>query len=96
MKFKPMFDKVVIKPDAPKEASEGGILLPPSAMETEAKGIVVAAGLGEQLEDGKIIPMSVKVGDHVLYGKYAGSDIKIDGEDFVILEEESILGIFED
>ena len=95
MKFKPMFDKVVIKPDTADEISQGGIHIPSSAQETPHKGTVVAVGPGERTETGQIIPPGVTVGDQVVYGKYAGSEIRIEGEDYVIVEEESIMGILE-
>lgn len=95
MKFKPMFDKVVIRPADVEETTESGILLPPSAQETPSKGEVVAVGPGTRDETGNITPLLVEVGDHVVYGKYAGSDIEIDGEKLVLLEEESIMGILD-
>jgi chaperonin GroES len=95
MNFKPMFDKVVIKPDDEETMSPGGLHLPPSD-ERPSKGTIVAVGPGTRAEDGTLTPLSVQVGDRIVFGKYAGSDIKIDGEDFVIIEEESILGILEE
>ena len=95
MKFKPMFDKVVIKPYTADEMSQGGIYIPPNAQETPHKGEIVAVGPGARNENGTIIPLGVKVGDQVVYGKYAGSEIKIEGKDYMILEEESIMGIIE-
>lgn len=96
MKFKPMFDKVVIKPDTADEISQGGLYIPPNAQETPHKGEVVAVGPGVRNEEGVITPLEVKVGDKVVYGKYAGSEIRVEGESYIILEEESILGIIVD
>ena len=95
MKFKPLHDKVLIKPDKAEEKTESGLYLPPTSQETPSKGIIVATGPGAKDDQGNTIPLSVKEGDHVVYGKYAGSEIKIDGDSFIILEEESILGIIE-
>lgn len=96
MKFKPLFDKVVIKPDTADEMSQGGIYIPTKAQETPHKGEVVAVGQGSFTDTGEVLPMSVKVGDKVVYGKYAGSEIKIEGEDYVIVEEESIMGVLDE
>lgn len=95
MNFKPMFDKVLIKPDPAEEISPGGIHLAPSTAERPIKGTIVATGPGIARDDGSIIPLAVKVGDRIVFGKYAGSEIRINDEEFLILEEESILGILE-
>jgi chaperonin GroES len=95
MNFKPMFDKLLIKRDDAEEVSPGGILIPEAAEEIPARGVVVAAGAGARTESGQVISMVVRVGDKVVFGKYAGSDIEIDGEKFVIIEEENVMGVFE-
>jgi chaperonin GroES len=74
---------------------QGGIIIPDSAKEKPQEGEVIAAGKGKRLEDGKIIPMEVKVGDRILFGKYSGNDIKIDGEEYLILREDEVLGVIE-
>lgn len=94
MGFKPLFDKLLIKPDPAEEVSKGGILLPDND-EKPCKGVVVAAGEGYRNEDGQILPMDVKVGDHVVFGKYIGTEVEIDGEKFLIIEEENIMGVIE-
>jgi chaperonin GroES len=90
-----MFDKLLIKRDDAEEVSPGGIFIPKGAEEIPARGQVVAAGPGARTETGQVVPMVVKVGDKVVFGKYAGSDIEIDGEKFVIIEEENVMGIVE-
>ena len=89
-----MFDRVVIKPDDAEE-KVGSLYIPGNAQETPQKGEVVAVGPGAHTETGTLVPMSVGVGDRVVYSKYAGSEIKIDGEKYVIVEEENILGTLE-
>ena len=93
MKFQPLHDRVAIKPLKQEEKTTGGIIIPDSAKEKPQKGEVVAVGEGARDTAGKIIPMQVKVGDVVLYGKWGGNDIKIEGEDLMILKENEILGI---
>jgi chaperonin GroES len=88
----PLGDRVIIKPLEPKEVKKGGIIIPETAKEKPQEGEIVAAGKG-RTEDGKLIPMEVKVGDKVLYGKYSGTEIKINDEDYLIMKEEDILGI---
>lgn len=95
MNFKPLFDKLLIKRDDAEEVSPGGIYIPNDAKEIPARGVVVAAGEGARTETGQVIPMTVRVGTKVVFGKYAGSDIEIDGEKFVIIEEENVMGIVE-
>ena len=95
MKFKPLDDRVVIKQSEAEEKTTGGIILPDTAKEKPQIGVVIAAGPGKVLDDGKRGKMAVKKKDEVLYGKYTGSDVEIDGEKYVILRESDILGIVE-
>lgn len=93
MKVKPLGDRVVIEPSEGQEKTKGGIVLPDTAKEKPQEGKVVAVGTGKKTEEGKIIPLSVKVGDKVLYGKYSGTEITVDGEEYLIVKEEDILAI---
>jgi chaperonin GroES len=95
MKFKPLYDKLLIKRDDAEEVSPGGIFIPKAAEETPSKGVVVAAGEGYRTESGALLDLKVKVGDQIIFGKYAGSEVVIDGEKFIIIEEENVLGIIE-
>ncbi len=89
----PLADRVIVKPLEPKEVKKGGIIIPDTAKEKPQEGEIVAVGKGRTTEDGKLIPMEVKVGDKVLYGKYSGTEIKINDEDYLIMKEEDILAI---
>ena len=91
MKLKPLDDRVVVKPLEVEEKTSGGIVLPDTAKEKSTKGEVVAVGSGKLLDNGKRLPMVVKVGDKVLYGKYGGADVKVDGVEYKILSESEIL-----
>jgi chaperonin GroES len=93
--IRPLGDRVLIHPAEAKETMKGGIIIPDSAKEKPQEGAVVAAGPGKILEDGKIRPMSVKKGDKVIYSKYAGSEVKLDGEEYLLMREDDILGIVE-
>ncbi|MCM8823936.1 MAG: co-chaperone GroES [Candidatus Omnitrophica bacterium] len=93
MKIKPLGDRVVIKPSEEKERTKGGIVLPDTAKEKPQEGEIVAVGEGKRSDDGKLIPLSVKVGDKVLYGKYSGTEITINDEDYLIVREDEILAI---
>ena len=95
MKLRPLDDRVVIKPSEAEGKSAGGIILPDTAKEKPQRGKVVAAGPGKVLDDGKRSPMTVKKGDEVIYGKYIGSEVEIDGEDYVVISEKDILGVVE-
>ena len=95
MKFNPLHDRILIKRIEEKETAKGGIIIPDSAKEKQQEGEVVAVGNGRKTEDGKIIPLDVKTGDRILFGKYSGREIKIDNEDFLILKEEEVLGVVE-
>lgn len=90
LKVKPILDRVIIKQD-PAEEMMGALILPESSKDAPKQGTVVAVGPGARLMDGKRLPMQVKLGDHVVYGEFAGHDIRIDGENYVIVEENKIL-----
>ena len=94
-KLRPLHDRVIVKRLEEERVSAGGIVIPDSATEKPTRGKVIAAGAGRILEDGKVRPMSVKEGDTVLFGKYAGQEIKIDGEDLVFLKEDDIVAVIE-
>jgi chaperonin GroES len=91
-KIQPLADRVLIQPLEAEEKTKGGIILPDTAKEKQQEGKVIAAGKG-RVEDGKTIALEVKVGDKVLYGKYSGTEIKVDGEEMLIVKEEDILAI---
>ena len=93
MKLKPLYDRVIIKPSTEPEKTKGGIVLPDTAKEKPQEGEVVAVGGGKKTDDGKAVSLSVKVGDKVLYGKYAGTEITVDGEEYLIVREDEILAI---
>ncbi len=95
MNFRPLHDRVLIEPLEAEEKTAGGIIIPDTAKEKPMEGKVVAAGSGARAEDGSITPMDVKKGDRVLYGKWSGTEVKIDGKDFVIMKESDIMGIVE-
>ncbi|MCS7152037.1 MAG: co-chaperone GroES [Endomicrobia bacterium] len=96
MKVKPLGDRVLVKPLEEKEVKKGNIIIPDTAKEKPQQGEVIAVGKGKVTEDGKLIPMEVKTGDKVLYGKYSGTEIKIDGQEYLILHQDDILGIIEE
>ena len=93
MKVRPLHDRVLIKRVEEQETVRGGIIIPDTAKEKPQEGEVVAAGTGKRLENGTVIPLEVKEGDRVLFGKYSGKEIKVDGNDYLILREDEILGI---
>ena len=93
MKFRPLHDRVLVESLDSEEKTSGGIIIPDTAKEKPQEGKVVAVGPGSKSEDGKITPMDVKVGDHVLFGKWSGTEVKINGEDMLIMKESDILGI---
>jgi chaperonin GroES len=95
MKVKPLHDRVIVKRTEGEEKTKGGIIIPDTAKEKPIEGKVVAAGNGKILESGKTLPMQVKTGDKVLFGKYAGNEIKIDGEEHVIMREDDIIAIID-
>ena len=95
MKFKPLLDRVVLKRIEEENRTAGGLIIPDTAKEKPSQGIVVAVGPGGRDEDGKLVPMTLKEGDKVLFGKWSGTEIKIDGEDLLIMKETDVLGILE-
>lgn len=95
MKMKPLGDRVVVKALEPKEVKKGGIIIPDTAKEKPQEGEVVAVGKGKVADDGKLIAMEVKVGDKVLYGKYSGTEIKIEDVEYIIMSQDDVLGIIE-
>lgn len=95
MKVRPLGDRVLVKPLEVEEKKKGGIIIPDTAKEKPQEGKVIAVGKGKITEEGKVIPLDVKVGDKILFGKYSGNEIKIDDEDYLIVKEEDILGIIE-
>jgi chaperonin GroES len=95
MKIRPLYDRVVVKRVEDTETMKGGLYIPDSAKEKPQEGEVVAIGKGKRLENGTLIELDVHVGDRILFGKYSGSDIKIDGEEYMIMREDEILGILD-
>ena len=95
MNVKPLGDRVIIQPSEGLEKTKGGIFIPDTAKEKPQEGKIMAVGTGKKTEDGKVIPLSVKVGDKVLYGKYSGTNITIDGEEYLIVREEEIVAIIQ-
>ncbi|MDE2039531.1 MAG: co-chaperone GroES [Elusimicrobia bacterium] len=93
MKIQPLGDRVLVKPVEQKETKRGGIIIPDTAKEKPQEGLVVACGKGKTTEDGKLLSMDVKAGDKILYGKYSGSEIKLDDQDYLIMHQDDILGI---
>ncbi len=96
MKIKPLGDRVLVEPAKPEEKVEGGIIIPDTAKEKPQQGKVIAVGPGKRDDSGKLIPMDVNVGDRILYGKYAGNEIKIDGKEYAIMDQSDIYGIIEE
>ena len=95
MKIRPLQDRVIVKRVEEEGKTKGGIIIPDTAKEKPMEGKVIAVGKGKVLDDGKIHPLDVKVGDRVLFGKYSGSEIKIDEEEHLIMREDDILGVIE-
>jgi len=95
MKIKPLGDHILVKRIAEEEKTKGGIVIPDTAKEKPQEGRVMAVGSGKTLDDGTVMPLEVKAGDKILFGKYSGSDIKLEGEEHLILREDDILGIIE-
>jgi chaperonin GroES len=95
MKIRPLHDRVLVKRLEPTEVIKGGIIIPDTAKEKPQEGEVVAVGNGKVLKDGKVLPMNVKVGNKILFGKYSGTDVKIDDQEYLIMREDDILGVLE-
>lgn len=96
MKVKPLGDRILVKQLEPEEKSKGGIILPDTAKEKPKEGRVKAVGRGKLLDNGKVQPLDVKVGDHILFSSYAGTEVKINGEEYLIMKEEDVLAIISD
>jgi len=92
---RPLHDRILVRRMAEEEKTAGGLFIPDSAKEKPQRGEIVAAGKGRVTEDGKVLPLEVKAGDRVLFAKYAGTEIKLSGEDFLMMREEDILGIIQ-
>lgn len=95
MKFRPLHDRVVVKRIEAEEKTAGGIIIPDTAKEKPSQGEVVSVGPGGRDESGKLIPMDVKAGDRVLFGKWSGTDVKIDGVEYLIMKESDIMGVLD-
>jgi len=93
MNIRPLHDRIVVKRIEEKETMKGGIIIPDTAKEKPQEGEVVAVGKGKRSDDGKLIALDVQVGDHILFGKYSGNDIKIDGNEYLIMREDEVLGV---
>jgi chaperonin GroES len=95
MKFRPLHDRVVVKRIEQEDKTKGGIIIPDTAKEKPQEGEVIAVGPGARNEDGQIVPLDVKAGDRVLFGKWSGTEVKINGEELLIMKESDLLGIIE-
>ncbi|MFL5269656.1 MAG: co-chaperone GroES [Stellaceae bacterium] len=95
MQFRPLHDRVLVRRVESEERTKGGILIPDTAKEKPMEGEVVAAGPGARSDDGKLQPMDVKAGDRVLFGKWSGTEVKLDGEELIIMKESDIMGVLE-
>jgi chaperonin GroES len=95
MKIRPLYDRIVVKRIEQEEQKFGGLFIPDSAKEKPQEGEVVAVGKGKRLEDGKVVALDVQVGDRILFGKYSGSDIKLENDEFLIMREDEVLGILD-
>ncbi len=93
MKFKPLHDRILVKAVEAETKTKGGIIIPDTAQEKPQQGKVVAIGKGTRLEDGRLIPLDVKIGDVVMYGKWSGTEVKLAGDDLVILKESDVMGV---
>ncbi len=95
MRVRPLHDRILVRRVEEKETVKGGIIIPDSAKEKPQEGEVIAVGHGKKNEDGKVVPLDVKAGDRILFGKYSGTEIKIDDKEYLILREEEVLGVIE-
>jgi chaperonin GroES len=95
MKLRPLHDRILVKRVEEETKTAGGLFIPETAKEKPQRGEVVAAGNGKKTEDGKVLPLDVKIGDKVLFGKYSGTEVKVDGEDFLMMREDDILAVVE-
>ena len=92
-KFTPLHDRILVRRIEEATTTRGGIILPDTAKEKPSEGEVISVGRGKSNDEGKVFPLAVKEGDHILFGKYSGTEIKLDGEDFIIMREEEVLGV---
>ncbi len=95
LKIRPLHDRVILQRLDAETKSPGGIVIPDTAAEKPVRGKIVAVGKGKILEDGTVRPLDVKVGDHVLFGKYSGTEVKLDGEDYLVMREEDVMAVLE-
>ena len=95
MKFRPLHDRVVVRRVDADEKTKGGIIIPDTAKEKPQEGEIVAAGPGARDESGKLVPLDVKAGDRILFGKWSGTEVKIDGEDLIVMKESDVMGVVE-
>jgi chaperonin GroES len=95
MKFRPLHDRVVVRRIEAEEKSAGGIIIPDTAKEKPQQGEVLAVGQGKRDETGKLVPLDIKTGDRILFGKWSGTEVKVDGEDLLIMKEDDIMGVVE-
>ena len=95
MKIRPLHDRVIVKRMEEERTSPGGIVIPDSATEKPVRGEILAVGNGKKLDDGSVLALDVKVGDKVLFGKYAGTEVKVDGEELLVMREEDIVAVIE-
>jgi chaperonin GroES len=96
MKIRPLQDRILVKRLEQEEKTKGGIIIPDTAKEKPAEGKVMAVGTGKIKDDGTVLPLELKVGDRILFSKYGGNEIKVDGEDFLIMLQDDVLGVIED
>jgi chaperonin GroES len=95
MKLRPLQDRILVKRIEEEEKTAGGIYIPDTAKEKPQMGLIVSVGNGKKTEDGKVIPVDLKAGDKVLFGKYSGTEVKVEGDDFLIMREDDILGVID-
>jgi chaperonin GroES len=95
MKFRPLYDRILVERVESEEVTKGGIILPDTAKEKPQQGKIIAVGHGRRMEDGKLIPLELKAGDTVLFGKYSGTEIKVEGVEYLIMKEDDVLGLVE-
>jgi chaperonin GroES len=95
MKIRPLHDRVIVKREDEERKSPGGIVIPDTAAEKPIRGKIIAVGKGKILEDGKVRPLDLKVGDKILFGKYGGTEVKVDGEELLVMREEDVMAVIE-
>ena len=95
MQIKPLHDRVLVEPLDAEEKTAGGIIIPDTAKEKPMEGKIVAVGKGSRNDEGKVAPLDVKKGDHILYGKWSGTEVKVDGDDYLIMKESDVMGVIE-